>query len=268
MMPMVGFYGLDLSTQGTDSNENLTAEMTSLVFRTDPKALEPLIPDIFDMPEDPLVNVYHAYLDNHKSLGGGGYALSGVGVHCVYNGPEEKIDGYFDIVLPEDNNKQIILGRESGAPKIFADIPRPEIWTNGTVVSTTAVAGELLYRVQLNGRDGGLRLLSDEEMPAAIEALNSRSLLGYHMTTNLRGEHDIFGTVMPSISSPDKIWVGTDGEIEWGSPKRDFQLEVAMCNTFKNNLPILEVVSTTHWIGKHSFLGTAKVLQKGDQPRR
>lgn len=94
-----------------------------LVYETDPKKLEALLPEGFEL-EAPYVIVTHKMHRNLAWLAGNGYNVCTFDVPVVYHGAKETVKGLFLLNIWESHADPILCGREQlGYSKIFCDIP-------------------------------------------------------------------------------------------------------------------------------------------------
>jgi len=99
-------------------------DAVSVYFRSEPEALEALLPPGFSLHSDPVVTLGFAYLRNLPWLAGRGYNTLGVRIPARFRGRGEAVTGSLLLVLWENMADPIITGREElGVAKIFCDIP-------------------------------------------------------------------------------------------------------------------------------------------------
>ena len=261
--PLVGFY--NLQAQGdVDATSGLTTEEVIVQFRTTREAAEALLPEPYKVPEVPIVTICFSYFDDMPFLNGHGYAISGVYVRGRFDGEEHHLDGDFAAVLPENNNVCILSGRDIGGhAKFYFDIERPTVWTDGTVCSEATIHGDLFYSIQLNGGCGEL-LQPVEDLDALAKILNSAVLISYKVIPD-NDEWGVLNVSRPlgcdAVRTPKKAWMGKSARIEWGVPRKHLALERAAALYFANNLPILEILATIHWVGKLDWVTGSYTLK-------
>ena len=140
----------------------------SVQYRTETDVLAEFLPEPFGPAEEPIVTVKCQMLRRVNVLAGGGYNLVGIDLAARFNGPAERLDGDFSLVIWENNAIPIIRGREVlGLPKVYGDIPDPLLaageWRahcteNGrTLIEMHAIQGRRWQRHELrelNARTG------------------------------------------------------------------------------------------------------------------
>jgi len=97
-------------------------------FRTDAARLEAMMPPGMALGAAPIVSIDFAYIKAIPWLAGRGYNLALVSWPAVFRGRRDTASGRFAAVLFESFADPIITGRdELGHPKIFCEIPEPQI---------------------------------------------------------------------------------------------------------------------------------------------
>ena len=93
-------------------------------YLTDREKLEALLPPRFSVADEAIISVFFACNKRVDWLAGRGYNMIGVNANVVYQGPEERLEGSYCLVIWENLADPILTGRElQGIPKVFADIP-------------------------------------------------------------------------------------------------------------------------------------------------
>ena len=103
----------------------------SVSFLSNPEQLERLLPDCFELGEQPIVTVSASYMKEIEWLAGRGYNVLGVDFPATFRGSQDNVRGPFLSVLWENLTDPIITGREElGFSKIYCEIPEPRITGN------------------------------------------------------------------------------------------------------------------------------------------
>ena len=117
----------------------MRSEWFAVSYRTEPAALEALLPPGFTLRGEPVVALSMASFHDLYWLAGRGYGIARVEFAVHYKGRSEAIDGTFCPVMWEGVPDAILTGREEmGFPKLFADIPEVEVDTDRGVASGSA----------------------------------------------------------------------------------------------------------------------------------
>ena len=147
-------------TQGWDGKVAHYEDNTALtiLYVTERKAVEPLLPPGFTAVDQPVVAVSFVMCRGVDFMAGGGYNLVAVNVSARFEGKRDKAEGNFALVLWENDFMPIVVGREIlGAPKLLADIP--DAWArDGKRGFTVSENGTML----LEGEVADLQKLSGE----------------------------------------------------------------------------------------------------------
>ncbi len=102
-------------------------------FLTNRSQLENLLPEGFEVADEPVVTVEVAYVTAIEWLAGRGYNVLGVSFPAVFNGKQDHVTGSFLSVLWENLADPILIGREElGFSKIYCEIPEPRIFEGQT----------------------------------------------------------------------------------------------------------------------------------------
>lgn len=109
----------------TDSPRRTTV---SLGFRTEPAALEALLPPGLALVGEPLVTIEITYLTELEWLAGRGYNMLGVRFPAEFRGRRDHVVGSFLSILWENLSDPILSGRdELGFSKLYCEIPDPRV---------------------------------------------------------------------------------------------------------------------------------------------
>ena len=106
--------------------ENPKTTSISVSFLTNPAQLEELLPECFELVDEPVVTVSASYMKEIEWLAGRGYNVLGVSFPVVFNGERDRARGNFLTVLWENLCDPILTGREQlGFSKIYCELPEP-----------------------------------------------------------------------------------------------------------------------------------------------
>ncbi len=145
--------------------------MASVDCLVDEAALAAMLPEGFSVRGEPKLTFEITHITELEWLAGRGYAILGVKTPVRYVGRDETVDGDFQLVYWENLADPIISGRdEIGAPKIYCEIPEPQIF-QGTYTYHCAWQGFRLFSLTLSG-------LCDAPLPQA-GAAGHQGLLYY-----------------------------------------------------------------------------------------
>ena len=101
----------------------------SVSFLTNREQLEDLLPEGFEVGEEPVVTVKASYMKEIEWLAGRGYNILGVSFPAVFEGKQDRAAGDFLAVLWENMCDPIVTGREELVyAKIWAEIPEPIVY--------------------------------------------------------------------------------------------------------------------------------------------
>lgn len=131
----------------------MNAQWMTVSYRTERSSLERILPPGFVLRGEPQVHISLAYFHNLWWLAGRGYGILNVEIPAIYTGRSETIEGSFCPVLFEGVADAIMTGREElGFPKLFADIPLPDIdHAAGTASGEASWFGFKFFEIELNG---------------------------------------------------------------------------------------------------------------------
>lgn len=131
----------------------MNAQWMTVSYRTERSSLERILPPNFALRGEPQVHISLAYFHNLWWLAGRGYGILNVEIPAIYTGRSETIEGSFCPVLFEGVADAIMTGREElGFPKLFADIPLPDIdHAAGTAGGEASWFGFRFFEIELNG---------------------------------------------------------------------------------------------------------------------
>lgn len=182
-------------------------------FRTNPDQLEALLPEGFELGDEPIVTVAATYMKEIEWLAGRGYNTLGVTFPVVYRGRTETARGPFLTVLWENLTDPIITGREElGFSKIYCSLPEPEI-DGATARCSANWLGFEFMRMELN------ELTCQEATPASSNPHIDGTLhFKYMPRTGEWGTADVCHAVLTPAVAPNRRvieqWRG-EGTVEW-----------------------------------------------------
>lgn len=178
----------------------------TLIYLTDKDALAALLPEPFQPSDEPLVSVYCQICRQVDFMAGGGYNIVGVNLSAVFNGRKDNFTGNYAAILWENDTIPIITGRELlGAPKLYADIPDPQVegkeWRfHCSVSSTRLIEGEIKNTNPV-----------DETTRQEIERIaRGRMWMGwkYIPKADWTGADVSFPTCIPTRPTVNQAWLG------------------------------------------------------------
>ncbi|MEZ5752128.1 MAG: acetoacetate decarboxylase family protein [Paracoccaceae bacterium] len=101
--------------------------VTTVRFRTDPEAIDALLPERFTLDGEAVVTLEHTVLTNLGWLAGRGYTMLGVKFPVRFDGRDGAVRGDLLAVLWENLTAPILSGREElGFAKIHCDLPEAQ----------------------------------------------------------------------------------------------------------------------------------------------
>jgi len=201
-------------------NLNSPRETTiSVSFLTNRKQLEDMLPEGFEVSEEPIVTVELDYITEIEWLAGRGYNTLGVRFPAVFHGKKDHVKGRFLTVLWENLGDPIFTGREElGFNKVYCELPEPRVYQG----QTHCIANWMGFRF-MDLRVWNLKQLSSRD----ITSLNKQTDDGilhfkYMPRTGQWGKADIaYATLTPS-TNPNRVvkemWQG-EGEVQFHKAK-------------------------------------------------
>lgn len=100
----------------------------AVTYRTDRARLTQLLPPGFELRGEPHVTTHLSYFRNLYWLAGRSYGIAVVDFPVTYTGKKEVIAGNLCVAMFEGLADAVLTGREElGFPKLFADIPAPQV---------------------------------------------------------------------------------------------------------------------------------------------
>jgi acetoacetate decarboxylase len=183
-------------------------------FRTDRDAVRPLVPSIFEIPDEATVTVGFGDHSGFDVMAGRGYRVAYVGVSASFRGEEESADGLYIVVMWETDALPILLGRELiGIPKIGAEITAlgDEIGEGCEAIASTW--GHEVLRLEV----AGLREQGRIVRRTATKRVNATPWLGYKHIPSLDGPPDAsYPMVVWNEVRLDRLFLGTEATVGFG----------------------------------------------------
>ena len=97
--------------------------MLIIPYKTDAEILRKLMPEQFEISDEPTIYVNYACNKNIDWLAGRNYNLISISVEAIFSGDIDEITASYNLVMWENLTDPILTGREmQGIPKIYADI--------------------------------------------------------------------------------------------------------------------------------------------------
>ncbi len=212
----------------------------SYSFRTDPAALEPLIPYHFRLAEPATVIVHSSMLIGVDWLAGRNYHTARVSVQVEAKDGGEILRGPFHLVDWESEPRAVIAGREYlGLAKIVGEIPEHE--QNGDTAAFECYEyGTRLLRVQVSN----LRQISEGELDRRNGG-GDFITLGWKYIPGPGGTVDAdYPVKMVSRGRADTMWTG-DGSVVFDQPTWEQCPTSARIMPALAGLPVLESLPAT-----------------------
>jgi acetoacetate decarboxylase len=226
----------------------------NLVYRSDPDAMRELLPECFQLADDPVVSVLFIEYGGVDFMAGMGYHLASVSISARFDGTQDSVAGNYVIVMFEDDALPIILGREgSGIPKVGADIFMRQT-PAGLLRGDVSLWGNQLISLELTELKEQNRLVRSQ----ATKQINKIPMLGYKYIPTFDGPPDAsYPTTLWGDSKIDRLWLGKQGSYVIGDAGTQQIGYYANLLEALKTLPVLEVVMASRMIGS-SVLRTDK----------
>jgi len=228
---------------------NVYSEVENLIlqFRTSRDAAAVLIPDCYQLGEDPIVTVTFGDYDGVDFMSGEGYRTATFGISARFEGEEDRVGGQYILVMCENKTIPILGGREQlGVPKVFADISSVRIQADGSFRSHASLWGHLIF---------GLEVAPLKKQNAIVRAASNREFnkypwLCYKYIPRFDGSPDAsYPTVVWSLVKVEELWMGTEGQVFFGdASEKDISYGNRIVTALKS-LPVLEIERTVRMRG-------------------
>lgn len=213
----------------------------SVSFKTNPEQLQALLPECFELGQEPIVTVNSNHMKNIQWLAGRGYAMLGISFPAIFHGKQDKVQGSFLSVLWENLCDPIITGREElGFAKVYSEISEPDISEHTAKVTAGWQDFDFL--------DLTLTNLQEVSEPAERKDDNFAGLLHYKYIpkTGEWGEADVAYPVLSPVAENSTRVVKSlagDGLLNWNKARwEDLPTLFNIVNTLAD-LEVLEYSS-------------------------
>lgn len=237
------------------------ATTVSISFLSDAAQLQALLPAGFTLAGEPVVSVAASYTKDIEWLAGRGYNMLGVRIPATFNGSEDEVTGSFLSVLWENLTDPILTGRdELGVPKIWCELPEPEI-TDDTVTISASWLDYCFLNLSISG-------LTEESAAGKVASQGSGEgdlHLKYIPKTGAWGESDVCYVTHIPAETPNKkvvqLWSG-QGELSFHEARwEDMPTQYNIVNALAA-LEVLEYRNATmsRTVGGKD-LGDARILR-------
>ena len=215
-------------------------EMYVLQYKTDPEAIRANVHPAFATDgEEPRVTVVFLYIKEGGLVRGGDIGISCIMSPARWEGEQEKVDGEYVYVMPEDNNYNVMTGRDMyGANKIVDDLPYRYIMNNGAIRCEVQQSNHVVYGIEVNG----LKKCDEETAKNVQDVLNARPFLQYKLIVNpWGGPPDVaYPVCCPPDFRVDELWMGTEGSFYIGDLPAEMIVERHVARALKE-MPVKEV---------------------------
>ena len=224
----------------------------SYSFRTDPAALEPLIPYHFSLAEPATVTLHSSMLIGVDWLANRNYHTARVSAQVEARDRGQVVRGPFHLVDWESEPRAVIAGREYlGMAKIVGEIPEHE-QGGDTAAFECYEYGTRLLRVEVSN----LSQVTDEELDRRNDGADFVTL-GWKYIPGPGGTVDAdYPVKMVSRGSVDAMWTG-DGSAVLDQPTWEQCPVSARIMQTLAGLPVLESLSATVVVANGGILDRA-----------
>lgn len=222
-------------------------EVLALQYRTDPQAIQALLPSCYQVDDPPLVTVAFNLPGGLDFMAGGGYRIAAVGLAAQFDGQCDHIKGDYQLVMFENKIRPILGGRELlGVHKQQADITRVRRMPDGSMRCEASLWGHLLFGISLpplRKQNAFVRFIANRQ-------LNSRPWLAYKYLPSIDGPPDAsYPTTTVNDVRAEKLWMGGAGALYIGDPsEEDIGCFTAVLDALRT-LPVRQVERALHFSG-------------------
>jgi hypothetical protein len=218
------------------------ADLLILGFRTSRDAVRPLLPECYEMGEDPTVTVSFAEFGGVDFLAGNSYRRAAMQVAALYDGEEDHLDGDYVLVAFENETMPIILGREHlGIPKVYGDVSTIRVLGDGHLRCEVSLWGHLLFGIEVVCPDCQTATACEE----AGTSFSERPTFGYKFFQSLDGPLDAdYPTVSWSDYEIEQMRVGAEARLYFGSPSEEDIGEFRPIIDALRSMPVRQVTQT------------------------
>ena len=189
-------------------------ENIAIQFQSDRETASNLVPDCYQIDQNPIVTVVFGYFRGLDFLAGGGYNIAAVQVSARFDGEQDHVEGDYILIMFENKTMPILGGREYlGVPKLYADIPPFKIMPNGNLRCEASLYGHLLFGIDLPPLKKQNRVVRS----VASKRINSRPWLAYKYFPALDGPPDAdYPTITRNDIKIDNLWMGRIASLYFG----------------------------------------------------
>jgi acetoacetate decarboxylase len=209
----------------------------TLSYITDGERLAALLPEPFELGDEPLVSVVYARNREVDWLAGHGYNLIEVKASVRYRGATEERSGTYALVVWENLTDPILSGRElQGIPKLYADIA-DHSFVDGVWRAQASHFGHPIVDLTVEAT----RPATAEEISEGETTARDQYPMGWRYVPGVSGVGTALSepTTFPSVNKFDEILVGTGSvawhDLTWEQNPTQFHIVNALAD-----LPILE----------------------------
>jgi len=150
-------------------------------YTTDGNRLSDYVPEGFELIK-PALNVSYQQCRQVDWMAGSGYNLINVSVPVRFIGERDRIEGDLVLVMWENRTTPILMGRDLGVPKIFADVESLHI-VGQTYRTCASYEGNTFLRMEMTAAEP-----LDEQQ---VKALSSdQKTLGWRYVKKVGGPGD------------------------------------------------------------------------------
>jgi acetoacetate decarboxylase len=191
-------------------------EVVALQYRTDPDAIQELLPDCYRVADEPVVTVMFGYNNGLAFMAGGEYRLATVQVAARFDGRQDQCEGDYILVMFENKTWPILGGRENlGVHKLYADISSVKQVPSGRLRCEASLWGHLLFGIDL----APIKRQNAVVRSVASRRINARPWLGYKYIPALDGPPDAdYPTITKNDVKIKELWLGNSGSVYFGDP--------------------------------------------------
>ena len=222
-------------------------EMLALQYQTEYDSVKALLPECYEPADDPTVTIAFCFYDRVDFMAGGGYNIVLVLLAAKFRGETDKLEGDYVPLILENDTVPIMTGREFlGAPKIYADIPAPEIASDGSFYCQAQLWGHLL----LSAEFGPMNKQNIVVRRMGARMLSTRPWMTYKYIPSLNGAPDAeYPIANWSDTKMDELWLGKSGKIHLGDAgMKEIGVFKGVIDALRS-LPVLEITQVSHWKG-------------------
>ncbi len=250
-MPLISGPLMDL--QNPTRSTYSTIEVLLLQYETDPEAIPPLLPEPYKPASTPRVTVLFIDSNGVDFMCGGGYRFASVAVAAHFDGESGPLDGDYVLLMPENDTRPIIMGREwLGMPKLFLDISPIRTLESGHLRCEASLWGHLLFGIDIAPPLKKQNVLV-RSMAAAQS--NRNPAFGYKYIGSLNGPPDAdYPTAMWSQTKIEQLWFGQGGEFFIGDVSEQDIGPLKACLDVFRSLPVRQVIRAAHMFGSMALL--------------